>query len=174
MDPRPVLYLDLDDTLVAWQDDRPRGASGAGEFLRWALDAYEVRWLTTWCPDGRMEERLLRDLATMMKMPVDALRGIRGMDWSGGSKLDGIAWVEHAVMGRPFVWLEDDYGVGDAQRRFLEAHGWSACYRHVNVSEDPDSLGRVHRALRADVARGNGGGGTSAAHPPQTLELQRD
>lgn len=153
-----MLYLDLDDTLVAWQDDRPRGASGAGDFLRWALDAYEVRWLTTWCPDGRMEERLLRDLAKMMKMPVDELRGIRGMDWSGGSKLDGIAWVEHAVLERPFVWLEDEYGFGDEQRRFLDAHGWSACYRHVNVSREPASLARVHDELRAAAHPGRRNG----------------
>lgn len=150
---RPVLYLDLDDTLVAWPDGRrgsPRVARGGRELLCWALERYEVRWLTTWCPDGRMESRLLRDLAKMLGVPAEALEGIRGLDWSHSRcKLDGIAWMEHVVLRRPFVWLEDEYGFGDRERSFLEAHGLGACHLPVNVSTDADALLRVHAALRA-------------------------
>lgn len=149
---RPVLYLDLDDTLIAWPEGRegsPRGAPGAGAFLRWALERYEVRWLTTWCPGGRMPGDLLGDLARMVDLPREALRGIRGMDWSAsGCKLDGVAWVEHVVTGRPFLWIEDDYGFGERERRFLEAHGMADRYLHVNVTEDPGALARLHEELR--------------------------
>lgn len=149
---RPVLYLDLDDTLVAWPEGRegsPRAAEGARDFLRWALERYEVRWLTTWCPDGRMAAELLSDLGRLLDLPDEALEGIRGMDWSGSRcKLDGVAWVEHVVAGRPFLWLEDDYGFGERERRFLEAHGMADRYRHVNVTEDAGALARVHRELR--------------------------
>jgi hypothetical protein len=149
---RPVLYLDLDDTLVAWPEGRggsPRGADGAGDFLRWALERCEVRWLTTWCPGGRMPSSLLSDLARLVEVPREALADIRGIDWSGSRcKLDGVAWLEHVVMRRPFLWVEDEYGFGERERRFLEAHGMTGRYRHVNVSADPGALARLHRELR--------------------------
>ncbi len=146
---RPVLYLDLDDTLIAWQDGQPRAADGAHEFLSWALATFEVRWLTTWCPSGEMEPSLLADLARMVRMPTEVLERVRGVEWSEeGSKLDGVAWLEHLVGGRPFVWLEDDYGVGEAHREFLREHGFIDSYFHVNVSEEPASLRRVFRSLK--------------------------
>jgi hypothetical protein len=49
---RPVLYLDLDDTLLTWAASRPLAAPGAREFVLWALEHYEIRWLTRWCPTG--------------------------------------------------------------------------------------------------------------------------
>ena len=152
---RPVLYLDLDDTLIAWPDGRrgsPRGARGGREFLCWALERYEVRWLTTWCPDGRMDAKLLRDLGRMLGLAPESLERIRGLDWSGsGCKLDGIAWMEHVVLGRPFVWLEDEYGFGERERRFLQAHGLAASHHPVNVTTDADALCRVHAGLRAQT-----------------------
>jgi hypothetical protein len=152
---RPVLYLDLDDTIIAWPNGRggsPRGARGAGELLCWAMEHFEVRWLTTWCPDGRMAPGLLRDLARMLRLPPEQLEGIRGLDWSaGGCKLDGIAWMEHLVLGRPFVWLEDEYGFGERERRFLRAHGLGASHVAVNVSTDADALAGVCSDLRLRV-----------------------
>lgn len=113
------------------------------------VEPREVRWLTTWCPDGRMAAELLSDLGRLLDLPDEALAGIRGMDWSGSRcKLDGVAWVEHVVAGRPFLWLEDDYGFGERERRFLEAHGMADRYRQVNVTEDAAGLARVHRELR--------------------------
>lgn len=145
----PVLYLDLDDTLVSWQGGSPRAAAGAGEFLRWAMERYEVRWLTTWCPNGEMQESLLRDLCKLLGLAPGDLQVIRGHDWEGtGSKLNGIAWLEHVVLRRPFLWLEDEYGVGTRELAFLAAHGFTGSYVRVNVTEDPDSLQRLHAALR--------------------------
>lgn len=156
---RPVLYLDLDDTLIAWPDGRrgsPRAARGARDFLCWALEHYEVRWLTTWCPDGRMEAGLLGDLARMLDLSPQTLEQVHGLDWSESQcKLDGIAWMEHVVLRRPFLWLEDEYGFGEREQAFLDAHGLGACYRHVNVTTDADALGPVHAALR-DAAGGEG------------------
>lgn len=149
MDQRPVLYLDLDDTLISWEGAGPHAAPGAREFLTWALTRFEVRWLTTWCPNGEMEEKLLSDLAKMLQLPIDELRSIRGFEWDRkSSKLDGIAWLEHLVLGRPFVWLEDEYGFKERERQFLWEHRLIACYRHCNVTEDPHSLERAHAALR--------------------------
>jgi hypothetical protein len=150
----PVLYLDLDDTIISWEGG-PHAAPGAREFMVWAMGRFEVRWLTTWCPGGVMEEGLLGDLATMLRLPADDLRHIRGFEWhEEGSKLNGIAWLEHVVLGRPFLWIEDEYGVREGERSFLVEHGLSDRYRHCNVSQDPMALQRLHLALARDWEAG--------------------
>lgn len=144
----PVLYLDLDDTLLTWKSGGPQAAPGAREFLLWALERFEVRWLTRWCPGGEMEDRLLHDLARMLQLPAGLLAPVRGFDWAGTeSKLNGVAWLEHVVLGRPFAWLEDQHGCGDAERGFLEAHGLLASHVHCNVTEDAGALRRAHSSL---------------------------
>lgn len=150
---RPILYLDLDDTIVSWAGGRPHAAAGAREFLTWALDRFEVRWLTTWCPGGEMDPKLLADLSKMVGLEVERLGEVRGGEWPAeGSKLNGVAWLEHVVLGRAFVWLEDDYGFGDRERRFLEEQGALGAYWHCNVTEDSQALQRTHGALRGWLA----------------------
>jgi hypothetical protein len=145
---QPVLYLDLDDTVITWRDGSPRAAPGAREFVLWALERFEVRWLTTWCPGGVMEEGLLGDLCRMLEIDAGVLGELRGFDWEDtGSKLNGVAWLEHVVQGRPFLWIEDEYGVGIRERWVLEKAGFIGSYRHVNVTEDPGALRRLHQAL---------------------------
>lgn len=143
-----MLYLDLDDTIISWSGGKPRAAAGAREFVLWALERYEIRWLTTWCPTGEMEASLLGDLCKMLEIDVEALRAIRGFDWEGRSKLDGIAWLEHTVLRRPFLWVEDDFGFGEVELEFLAQHGFLDRYRWCNVTEHPESLIRIHEQLR--------------------------
>jgi hypothetical protein len=149
---KPVLYLDLDDTLISWEGG-PHAAPGAREFVVWALARFEIRWLTTWCPGGEMEDPLLGDLCKMLQLPAEELRAIRGFEWpEDGSKLNGLAWLEHLVLGRPFIWLEDDYGFTERERSFLVQNRLINSYRHCNVTEDPHSLRRVHSSLQRWLA----------------------
>lgn len=155
MDRRPVLYLDLDDTLLNWSSGRPRAVPCAGDFVRWAAERYEIRWLTRWCRDGRMPDDLLRDLCGMLGVEGSALRGVRGLDWADGdSKANGIAWLEHLVLARPFLWLEDETGVGERELRLLAEQGLRRAYRPCNVTRDAGALRRIWRELeRAEAAR---------------------
>jgi hypothetical protein len=149
MDPRPVLYLDIDDTLLTYRHGWPEAAPGAHEFLLWALEHFEIRWLTRWCPGGEMEDTLLGELRKMIPLEQETAGAIRGFSWEfSNSKLDGIAWLEHSVLERPFLWLEDEYGVGDFELDFLAEHGWRASYVHCNVTRDPHALLRVHEELK--------------------------
>lgn len=152
--PRPVLYLDVDDTLVRYPDReraQPVEAAGASEFLGWAVERYDVRWLTQWCRAGRMGDAQIDVLCRLLDVEPGLLRDIRGLDWRGSeSKLDGIAWLEHVVLERPFVWVEDDYGLGDTERRFLARHGFAGCWRPCNVTEDAGALRALHRVLRRE------------------------
>lgn len=147
MNRKPVLYLDLDDTILTWARGKPEPAEGVREFLLWALDRFEVRWLTRWARDGRMSPDLVVDLGKLTGVEADRLREIDGLDWNEGSKLDGIAWVEHIVQGRPFVWLEDD-NTGAEHRAFFGHHGFDESYRHCDVTKDPDALLRSFQELK--------------------------
>lgn len=147
MEPRAVLYLDLDDTILTWADGSPAPGAGVREFLLWALGHFEVRWLTRWARDGTMEPGLLRDLSKLTEVETERLGEIRGLDWSDGTKLDGIAWAEHIVLGRPFLWLEDD-NTGAEHRAFLDAHELAHCYRHCDVTQDPEALVNAHAELK--------------------------
>lgn len=144
---QPVLYLDLDDTVISWKDGAPSGAPGLTEFLLWALDTFEVRWLSRWARDGRMQPGLIQDLATMSNVPVERLRPIDGLDWDAtDDKLNGIAWLEHVALERPFIWVEDE-SVGTATTDFLARHGFGGTHYHCNVTRDPDALVRLHAVL---------------------------
>jgi hypothetical protein len=158
-DPPTVLYLDVDDTLINWANYEAKPARGMREFLEWALARFEVRWLTRRCPSGEMPGWLVEELCGMAGLPAERLMPVRGVDWeSCESKINGIAWLEHLVLGRPFLWVEDDNGVGEPELRFLERHGVRERYHHCNVSMDPDALLRVHALLREQAAGPTSGG----------------
>lgn len=154
---RPVMYLDVDDTLLRYPSGRegdPVVADGAREFFAWARDVYEVRWLTKWCRAGAMGDDLVDDFCRMLDVDVSVVHSIRGLDWSfSDTKLNAIAWLEHLVLERPFVWVEDDYGVGTLERRFLAEQGLEGCWRRCNVTERPDALMNLHRTLLSELAR---------------------
>jgi hypothetical protein len=143
----PVLYLDLDDTVIIWRDGFPSGAPGLCEFLTWALDTFEVRWLTRWARDGVMQPRLINDLARMSGVPAERLVPVQGIDWDASDcKLNGIAWLEHTVLQRPFLWIEDET-IGTRATDFLARHGFSGSYHCCNVTQDADALRRLHESL---------------------------
>lgn len=145
---RTVLYLDIDDTLVRHGPSGPHAAPGAAEFVAWALETFHVRWLTRWCRDGVMGEDLVHSFCKMLRIDPETIRSIRGLDWSeSDSKLDGIAWLEHVVMDRPFIWVEDEHGLGEKERAFLELQGFAEASLACNVTREPESLRTLHRRL---------------------------
>ena len=147
--PRVVLYLDIDDTLVRHPPGGPRAAPGAPEFFAWAVENFQVRWLTRWCRDGIMSEELVHSFCKMLETEPETIRSIRGLDWSeSDSKLDGIAWLEHLVVGRPFLWIEDEHGLGERERAFVELVGFGEACLCCNVTQDPDALQTLHQRLR--------------------------
>jgi hypothetical protein len=141
---KPVLYLDIDDTLLSWASGEPRAVPGAGRFVTRALERFEVRWLSRWCPDGRMPERLLLDLAKMLGIAPACLRAIRGCIWDeNGIKVDGITWLEHVALDREFLWIENRDGLTPRDLEVLREAARSDCYIACDVTEDEAALDRV-------------------------------
>ena len=96
-----------------------------------------------------MQDSLRGDLCKMIDVQSEKLESIRGFDWEASdSKLNGIAWLEHVVLGRPWLWVEDEQGVGARELRFLDAHGFRENYHYCNVTKDSQALVRLHEQLR--------------------------
>lgn len=152
-----MLYLDIDDTLLSWATGEPRPVAGSEGFLRWAMGRFEVRWLTKWCPTGRMSEDLLADLSKMVGVDIPGLRSIPGCSWEEtGIKADGIAWMEHTVLGREFAWVENREGLVERDFEVLRVTGYDDCYFPCNVTEDASALDRTRQLLERRFDRAPG------------------
>jgi hypothetical protein len=154
---KPVLYLDIDDTLLmfpqqctrAWAEQWPSGepAPGAGAFFLWALAHFEVRWLTMWCPGGVMYPASAARLGQLLAVPAEAIAACRGIDFrecDGWRKTNGIDWVEHRA-GRPWVWVEDE--LLPDERELLRQRGGSAHWVPCHTSKYPHRLREVWEEL---------------------------
>lgn len=165
---KPVLYLDVDDTLLSMHEryyppEKRRPAStwrhygyaapGGRDFLLWSLEHFEIRWLTWWCAWGEMEDLQRERLVKEFDLPAGTLAGVRSACFGnseGCHKTAGIAWDEHEA-GRPFWWVEDC--ISERERQVLRGRGaldrWIPC----NVTEDPEALRRAWGRLKQSVER---------------------
>lgn len=156
----PIAYLDVDDTILR----RPTAgesiaAEGADEFLRFLARHFEVRWLTRWCPAGRMREEQVLRLARLLRLSAEELLPIA----NPGAFVDGeppegmpVKWraLDWAAIdaGRTFVWIENALTPED--QAVLESRGLLDCYIHCDVTSDPSRLAEVRRILEERFAAG--------------------
>jgi len=139
-----VLYLDVDDTLLIWQrtTDGTDGVSGfaaprAAEFIRWAVEHFEVRWLTMWCPPGTLDQHSADELEYRFNKRISAqeFMAIRNpMKFEAGLKTDAIDFDDPL----PWVWVEDDIMLTEEQL-LRRKHLYDNFYP-TNVSIDPTRL----------------------------------
>lgn len=137
------VYLDVDGVLLG---RRPGGgpdvilARGAVELLRYALDRYEVHWLTTHCQEG----------------DAQAVRKYLSQFCDSGflelaSRVRPTAWSTLKVevfdgLDRDFVWLDD--APLYSERAWLEQRGWLDRWIDVDTRRRPDDLVRALEILR--------------------------
>lgn len=147
---KPVLYLDVDDTVLEFNHQRKahigQAAPGARAFVQWANEHFEIRPLTMWACSGQFHDGT--EIAKLVGMTKEWWEGLRGRPHSQTSwmdKLDGIDWTE-VGMGRPWVWVEDALLTRELRelRRLGMAEHWVEC----NVSKEPYALYRVMPLLR--------------------------
>jgi len=142
---KPVLYLDVDGVLwdVA-EDGTFKGSNGLESFMNFALENFEVRWLTSWALEGYIREDRLPQLENFTKLSLETWKQVcPSMKWRE-NKTEAIDWEEH-FYGRPFVWIED--GLLDEELIFLSELNYLDCYIHTDVFEDPDALIKAHKIL---------------------------
>ena len=100
------MYLDVDDTLIVWTNDIGGfGAPRSADFINWALEHFEVRWLTMWCPSGRMRMEGAEELSYRLagKIAPEIFKNIVNTKQFIGRKTEAIDYDDP----RPWVWVED-------------------------------------------------------------------
>lgn len=146
---KPVLYLDLDDTCLAY----PGGQAGPGvpEFIRWAKEHFEVRWLTMWCPSGDMAKptdgtnaallslRLKITEAEILEIvnphPFPVWGSYIGLNGSYRDKSESIRAMLNETPDREWVWVEAPH-LERSEWAFIVSDENSRNYYRTSVSED--------------------------------------
>lgn len=135
---KPILYLDIDGVILTYKRLTQLGpALGLKDFMRFALEHFEVRWCTSWAISGVMSPTNLDDLANLTKLPVETWMRVQpSLPWHN-YKTEAIDWDE-IKNGRTFVWLED--GILPEEEEKLHELGYFHCYYHTDVVEDKNAL----------------------------------
>lgn len=139
-----VMMLDIDDTLLVWtRDARGWAAPRAAEFVHWALEHFEVRWLTMWCPSGRLQPEGAVELSNRFNKKVlpETFYNIRNPKSFVGSKVEGIDFEDP----RPWVWVED--GLLSNEQYQLKSMGVFDNFYKTNVSHNSVMLQKTWRLL---------------------------
>jgi hypothetical protein len=139
-----VMYLDVDDTLIVWSNDvMGFGAPRAADFVNWALEHFEVRWLTMWCPSGRMRQEGAEELSYRFgyKIAPEVFKSIRNPKGFIGQKTEAIDYDDP----RPWVWVEDM--VLPKEKMFLTNRKLIDNFYPTNVSTNRVVLQKTWRLL---------------------------
>lgn len=123
---RPLLFLDVDGTLLPLDGSKPLDAASdwdgwqdTGNPLLRRVDrthgprllalGCELMWATAWMEDAN---EVIAPLLGLPRLPVAALP-----DWQSDGLADGLHWKTRVLVelanGRPFVWLDDELTVSD-------------------------------------------------------------
>lgn len=136
-----VMYLDIDDTmlideLVGRKTVIKKFAPGTVEFLNWASEHFEIRWLTFWCMNGTMAIPAAKELSEIsgFKLPFTFFTNIKNDLSFNFDKCDAIDFKDP----RPFVWVEDQ--IQPFEYNGLKQRGKEHCHYPCNSSRNPYAL----------------------------------
>jgi hypothetical protein len=97
---RWTLYLDLDDTIFIQTNPVHNSAA----FFHWCKKHFDIRWLTRWCPDGKMNPDQINYLSKHLNVPKEEFPKFNnplGFKWS---KTEAVDWAGN----KPWIWVEND------------------------------------------------------------------
>jgi hypothetical protein len=136
---RPNIYLDIDGVLLANEENL---SIGAVEFIKYAVEHFDVYWLTTHCMDGdpthaikylnRASKEDLRPWLEMFKPVTWSLKKTEAIDFS-----------------KPFLWFDDDCFSGE--KIVLHEHGVFNSWIEVNLAKYPDQMVHELKLLKSIV-----------------------
>ena len=144
------LYIDLDGVILRRSGRIEFGgktgfdvATGAMEFLAWAVDHFNCYWLTSRSHDGGYNEieRAFRFAIPTNTIPdeiKDVIRAIHPAPW-GRAKVEGID------LSKPFFWLDDNSD--QTSLNALKEVGLLERLVIVSTDERPGDLARVRDRL---------------------------
>lgn len=140
---RPKIYLDIDGVILANEDYL---AIGAEEFIKYAVENFDVYWLTTHCT----ESDATHAINYVMRAGNESLRPHL-------EKLIPTSWSEYKTEAidftKPFLWFDDDCYLGE--RQDLEKNNAFNSWVEVDLRNYPDQLQREIKLLESFVEESN-------------------
>ena len=122
------IYLDIDGVLLANEENL---SIGAVDFIKYAVEHFDVYWLTTHCMDGTTEHAIeylnraspedLRPWLEKFKPVVWSLKKTEAIDFT-----------------KPFLWFDDDLFY--EEKETLTKNGVLDNWIEVDLSKEPDHL----------------------------------
>lgn len=138
MNRRLRLYLDIDGVFLRRAPESGRFSSfdvapGAFEFLAWAVERFDCRWLSSRCRNGKVDGalrafRLARGSSSELQHLVQS---VPAAAWER-QKTDAIAF------DADFLWIDD--AADESERQTLARHGRLTCLIDLSVDRDPCAL----------------------------------
>ena len=136
---KPNIYLDIDGVILANEDYL---SIGAEEFIKYAVDNFDVYWLTTHCTQSDATHAI----NYVMQAGSESLRPHL-------EKLIPTSWSEYKTEAidftKPFLWFDDDCYLGE--RRDLEKNNAFNSWVEVDLRNYPDQLQREIKLLESFV-----------------------
>ena len=125
---KPNIYLDFDGVILANEDHL---SVGAEEFIKYAVENFDVYWLTTHCTDSDSTHAI----SYMMETAEDHMRPyfekFIPTTWSTNK-------TEAIDFSKPFLWYDDDCFTGE--RADLIKNNALNSWIEVDLQKYPDQL----------------------------------
>lgn len=133
------IYLDIDGVLL---DNRGSLSVGVTEFIKYAVEHFDVYWLTTHCMDGTTEHAI----EYLNRASDEDLR-----PWL--EKFKPVAWslkkTEAIDFTKPFLWFDDDCFTGE--KIDLQQHRALNSWVEIDLRKTPDQMKKELATLEAFV-----------------------
>jgi len=144
---KPVLFLDVDGVLIRYTRTEALPTPHVKEFLEWAVEHFECRWLTSWAKWGTMEDPHRNTLAGILGVSTDLLKKLDHTHPWSEDKTQAIDITEFDGEAHRLVrWLDDDR-MND-ERATLKRWGVPEMFIHTDCSKNPDRLKQVWDELK--------------------------
>lgn len=136
---KPNVYLDIDGVLLANENNL---SIGAVEFIKYAINNFEVYWLTTHCMHGDPTHAVEYVKRATTENIETYLQKIKPTTWS-------LAKTEALDFTKPFLWFDDDCYSGE--RLELNKQGVFNSWIEVDLTKYPDQLQHEIKLLQSFV-----------------------
>lgn len=136
---RPNLYLDIDGVLLVNETNL---AVGVSEFIKYAVENFEVYWLTTHCMAGETAHAIEYVQRATNENLRKYLAKFKPTTWS-------LAKTEAIDFSKPFLWFDDDCYSGE--RIELKKHNAFNSWIEVDLAKYPDQMVHELKLLESIV-----------------------